>query len=83
MCYFDQNFINHEITSNSLPQLPFTMHKLSQELSKSVQVVNFEPEEFTCKFTPKITITYSSYETADKNSENSLANDDKNMNGTK
>ena len=60
-------------------QLPFTMHKLSQDLSKRVQIVNFE-QEFTCKFTPKITIMYSSYETPDKNSENSLANDDKNMN---
>ena len=56
------------------------MHKLSQEPSKRVQVVNFEQEEFTCNFTPKITITYSSYETADKNSENSSANDDRNMN---
>ena len=28
----------------------------------------------------KITITYSSYETPDKNSENSSANDDRNMN---
>ena len=62
------------------PQLPFTMHKLSQDPSKSVQIVNFEQEDFTCNFTPEITITYSSYETPDKNSENSSANDDRNMN---
>ena len=36
--------------------------------------------EFTCNFTPKITITYSSYETPDNNSQNSSANDDRNMN---
>ena len=29
------------------PQLPFTMHKLSQETSKRVQIVNFEQEDFT------------------------------------
>ena len=31
-------------------------------------------------FTPKITITYSSYETPVKNSENFSANDDRNVN---
>ena len=62
------------------PQLPFTMHKLSQDPSKSVQIVNFEQIEFTCNFTPKITITYSSDETPDKKSENASANDDRNMN---
>ena len=56
------------------------MHKLSQDHSKKVQIVNFEQEEFTCNFTPKNTITYSSYETTDENSENSSANDDRNMN---
>ena len=55
------------------------MHKLSQDPSKRLQIVNFEQEDFTCNFTPEITITYSSYETPDKNSENSSANDDKNM----
>ena len=44
------------------PQLPFTMHKLSQDSSKRVQIVNFEQEDFTCNFTPEITLTYSSYE---------------------
>ena len=53
------------------PQLPFTLHKLSQDPSKSAQIVNFEQEEFTCTFTPKIIIMYSSYETPDKKSENS------------
>ena len=62
------------------PQLPFTTHKLSQDPSKRVQIVSFEQEEFTCNFRPKITITYSSYETLDKNSENYSANDDRNMN---
>ena len=62
------------------PQLPFTMHKLSQDPSKKVQIVNIEQEAFTCNFTPKINITCSSYETPDKNSENSSANDDRNMN---
>ena len=62
------------------PQLPFTMYKLSQDPSKKVRNVNFEQEDFTCNLTPKITITYSSYETPDKNSENSSANDDRNMN---
>ena len=61
------------------PQLPFTMHKMSQDPSKRVQIVNFE-QDFTCNFTPKITITYSSYETPDKNSENSSANDGSKMN---
>ena len=56
------------------------MHKLSQDPSKRLQIVNFEQKDFTCNFTPKITITYSSYETPDKNSENSSANDDRNMN---
>ena len=56
------------------------MHKLSQDPSKRVQIVNFEQEDFTCNFTPKITTTYSSYETLDKNSENSSANDDSQMN---
>ena len=62
------------------PQLPFTMLKLSQDPGKRIQIVNFEKEELTCNFTPKITLTYSSYETPDKNSENSSANDDTNMN---
>ena len=62
------------------PQLPFTMHKLSQDPSKRLQIVNFEQEDFTCNFTPEITITYSSYKTPDKNSENSSANDDRNVN---
>ena len=56
------------------------MHKLSQDPSKRVQIVNFEQEAFTCSFTPKIIIKYSRYETPDKNSENSSANDDRNMN---
>ena len=62
------------------PQLPFTMHKLSKDPSKRVQIADFEQEDFTCIFTPEITITYSSYETPDKNSENSSANEDRNMN---
>ena len=62
------------------PQLPFTMHKLSQDPSKRLQIVSFEQEDFTCNFTPEITITYSSYETPDKNCENSSANDDRYMN---
>ena len=62
------------------PQLPFTVHKLSQDHSKRVQYVHFEQEEFTCNFTTNITITYSSYETPDKNSENFSADDDRNMN---
>ena len=56
------------------------MHKLSQDAIKRFQIVDFEQEEFKCNYTPKTTITYSSYETRDKNSENSLANDDRNMN---
>ena len=60
------------------PQLPFTLHQLSQDPSKRVQIVNFEQKDFTCNFTPEIPITYSSYETPDKNSENSSA--DRNMN---
>ena len=56
------------------------MHKLSQDPSKRVQIVNFEKEDFTCNFTQETTITYTSYETPDKNSENSSANDDRNMN---
>ena len=62
------------------PQLPFTMQKLSQDPSKRLQIVNFEQEDFTCNFTPEITITYSSYGTPDKNSENSSANDHRNVN---
>ena len=62
------------------PQLPFTIHKLSRDPSKRLQIVNLEQEDFTSNFTPEITITYSSYETPDKNSENSSANDDRNMN---
>ena len=62
------------------PQLPFAMHKLSQDPRKRVQIVNFEQEDFTCNFTPEITITYSSYETPDKNSENPSAKDNRNMN---
>ena len=61
------------------PQLPFTMHKLFQDPSKRLQIVNFE-QDFTCNFSPEITITYSRYETPDKNSENSSANNDRNMN---
>ena len=56
------------------------MHKLSQDPSKRVHIVNFEQEEYTCNFTPKITTTYSSYETPDKNSETSSANHDRSMN---
>ena len=62
------------------PQLMFTTRKLSQDPSKRVQIIDFEQEDFTCNFTPEITITYSSYETTDKNSENSSAKDDRNMN---
>ena len=62
------------------PQLLFTTRKLSQDPSKRVQIVDFEQEDFTCNFTPEITIKYSSYETTDKNSENSSAKDDRNMN---
>ena len=43
-------------------------------------MLNFEQEEFTCNFTPKIAIKNSSNETPDQNSENSSANDDRNMN---
>ena len=56
------------------------MHKLSQDPRKRLQIVNFEQKDFTCNFTPEITITYSSYETPDINSENSSANDDRNKN---
>ena len=73
----------HQKSSNyqqQQPQLPFTMHKLSQDPSKRLQIVNLEQEDFTCIFTSEITISYSSYETPDKNSENSSANDDRNMN---
>ena len=56
------------------------MHKLFQDPTKRVQTDNFEDEELTCNFTPKITMTYSSYKTPDKNSENCSANDDRNMN---
>ena len=56
------------------------MHKLSQDSSKRVHIVNFEQEDFTCSFTPEITTTYSSYETPDKNTENSSANNDRIMN---
>ena len=62
------------------PQLPFTKHKLYQDPSKKVQIVNFEQEEFTCNFTPKIIIMYSCYETPGKNCENSSAKDDRKMN---
>ena len=72
---FQKSSNNHQ----QQPQLPFTMHKLYQDPSKRVQFVNFEQEELTCNFTPKINIMYSSYETPDKNSENSSANDDRNM----
>ena len=60
------------------PQLPFTMHKRYQDPSKRVQIVNFR-QKFTCNFTPKVTITDSSYETPDKNSENASANVDRNI----
>ena len=80
MSYFDQKFKNHQTTSRQQQrQLSFTMQKLAQDPSKRVQIVNFEQIEFTCNFIPKITTTYSSYETPDKNSENSSANDDRNM----
>ena len=62
------------------PQLPFTMQKLSQDPSERVQIVNFEQKEFTCSFTPKFTITNSSYETSDKHSENSSTSDNRKMN---
>ena len=74
---------NFQKSSNYQPQQPqllFTLHKLSQDPSKRVQIVNFEQEEFTWIFTPKITITYSSYETPDKNSENSSAKDYRDVN---
>ena len=45
-----------------------------------MQIVNFDQEELTCSFTTKTTITYSSYEAPDKNSENSSVDDDKKMN---
>ena len=75
-CYFDQNFKNYQTTSNN-------SHSCRLQCTngpKRVRIVNFEHDEFTCHFTPKITITYSSYETPDKHSENSSANDDRNMN---
>ena len=55
------------------------MHKLSQDPSRKDQIVTFEQIELTCNYTPKITITFSSSESPDKNSENSSANDDRNM----
>ena len=79
MCYFDQNFKNHQTTSKNSHNCRLQC-TVSQDPGTMVQIVNFEQEVFTCIFTPKITITYSSYETPDKNCENSSANDDKNMN---
>ena len=53
MCYFDQKFNNYQ----QQPQLPFTMQRLPQGPSKRVKMVNFDQEQFTCNFTPKVTIT--------------------------
>ena len=75
-CYFDQNFKNYQTTSN----ISHSCRLQCTNGPERVQIVNFEHEEFACNFIPKITITYSSYETPDKNSENSSAKDDRNMN---
>ena len=63
---FRPNFQKSSNYQQQQPQLPFTMHKLSQDPSKRLQIVNFEQEDFTCNFTPETTITYSSYETPEK-----------------
>ena len=41
------------------PHLPLTMHRLPQGPSKTVKMVNFDQEEFTCNLTPKVTKPYS------------------------
>ena len=55
------------------------MHKLSKDPSKRVQIVNFE-QEFTCNFNPKNYYNVFQLWNSGKNSENSSANNDRNMN---
>ena len=78
MCYFDQNFKNHQVATTATVAV-YNAQTVPGSQQRA-QIVNFELEEFTCNFTPKITMKYTSYETPDKNSENSSANDDRNMN---
>ena len=58
-CYFHQNLKNHQITSNNCHSYRLQCRRLPQGTSKTVKIVNFDQEEVTCNFTPKVTITYS------------------------
>ena len=65
---FTSKIINSQETINATnlpnyqqqqPQLPFTTHRLPQDPSKRVKMVDFNEENFTCNSGPEITITYS------------------------
>ena len=79
MCYFHQNFKNHQTTSNNSHSCHLQCTNRPRIPAKGSKLLILRKENLHAIY-PKITITYSSYETPDKNSENSSANDDKNMN---
>ena len=80
MCHFDQNFKNHQTTSNNSHSCRLQWKNCPRIPAKGFKLLILSKKTLHAILPQKITITYSSYETPDKNSENSSANDDRNMN---
>ena len=80
MCHFDQNFKNHQTTSNKSHNCRLQCTNCPRIPAKGFKLLILSMKTLHAILPQKITIRYSSYETPDKNSENSSANDDRNMN---
>ena len=80
MCHFDQNFKNHQTTSNNSHSCCLQCTNCPRIPAKGFKLFILSKNTLHAILPQKITITYSSYETPDKNSDNSSANDDRNMN---
>ena len=78
MCHFDQNFKN-QTTSNNSHSCRLQCTNYPRIPAKGFKLLILSKNTLYAILPQKITITYSSYETPDKNSENSSANDDRNM----
>ena len=80
MCHFDQNFKNHQATGNNSHTCRLQCTNCPRIPAKRFKLLILSKKTLHAILPHKIIITYSSYETPDKNSENSLANDDRNLN---
>ena len=80
MSHFDQNFKKHQTTSNNSHSCRLQCTNCPRIPAKGFKLLILSKNTLHAILPQKITLTYSSYETPDKNSENSSANDARNMN---